>query len=99
MIDFLCRSKIQFALTTNPTIYIPYMEDFRSTAIYSTEQGIPQIKAKVDGKDITFSEATPRKHLKLQDEGAAISYSKEATPRKHLALLHATAETEDEVES
>ncbi|KAI3805362.1 hypothetical protein L1987_27675 [Smallanthus sonchifolius] len=77
MIDFLCQSKIHFSLTTNPTIYIPHMEDFWNTVVYSTEQGIPQIKAKVDGKDIIISEATLRKHLKLQDEGAAISYSKE----------------------
>ncbi|KAI3813245.1 hypothetical protein L1987_17964 [Smallanthus sonchifolius] len=82
MIDFLCRSKIHHALTVNPTIYIPHMEDFwniavYSTAVYSTEQGISQIKAKVDGKDIIISEATLRKHLQLQDEGAAISYSKE----------------------
>ncbi|KAI3795384.1 hypothetical protein L1987_38036 [Smallanthus sonchifolius] len=77
MIDFLCRSKIHHALTVNPTIYIPHMEDFWNSAVYSTEQGIPQIQAKVDGKDITITEATLRKHLKLQDEGAAISYSKE----------------------
>ncbi|KAI3786619.1 hypothetical protein L1987_40435 [Smallanthus sonchifolius] len=32
MINFLCRSKIHFDLTTNPTIYIPHMEDFWNTA-------------------------------------------------------------------
>ncbi|KAI3797825.1 hypothetical protein L1987_33089 [Smallanthus sonchifolius] len=77
MIDFLCRSKIYFALTVNPTIYIPHMEDFWNTAVYSTELGIPQIQAMVDGKDIIVTKATLRKHLKLQDEGADISYSKE----------------------
>ncbi|KAI3821919.1 hypothetical protein L1987_09495 [Smallanthus sonchifolius] len=46
MIDFLCRSKIHHALTVNPTIYIPHMEDFWNSAVYSTEQGIPQIQAK-----------------------------------------------------
>ncbi|KAI3821386.1 hypothetical protein L1987_08953 [Smallanthus sonchifolius] len=46
IIDFLCRSKIHFALT-------------------------------VDGKDITVTEDTLRKHLKLQDEGDAILYTKD----------------------
>ncbi|KAI3755045.1 hypothetical protein L1987_54838 [Smallanthus sonchifolius] len=76
MIDFVCQSKIHFALTVNPTIYIPHMEDFWNTVIYSIKQGTPQIKATVDGKDITITEATLRKYLKLQDEGAAISYTK-----------------------
>ncbi|KAI3807773.1 hypothetical protein L1987_23707 [Smallanthus sonchifolius] len=76
MIEFLCQSKIHFALTVNPTIYIPHMEDFWNSVVFSTEQGTPQIKSKVDGKDITITEATLKKHLKLQDEGAANSYTK-----------------------
>ncbi|KAI3744535.1 hypothetical protein L1987_57618 [Smallanthus sonchifolius] len=32
MIDFLCRSKIHHAITVNPTIYIPHMEDFYNSA-------------------------------------------------------------------
>ncbi|KAI3775701.1 hypothetical protein L1987_45450 [Smallanthus sonchifolius] len=98
MIDFLCRSKIYFALTTNPTIYIPHMEDFWSTAVYSTEQGIPQIKAKVDGKDITILEATLRKHLKLQDEGAAISYSKDEYMRTFVSIGYTGNQTEYTIE-
>ncbi|KAI3706162.1 hypothetical protein L1987_76420 [Smallanthus sonchifolius] len=86
MIDFLCQSKIYHSLTVNPPIYIPHMEDFWKSAIYSIEQGIPQIKAKVDGKDITISEATLRKHLKLQDKGAAISYSKEVYMRSFVSI-------------
>ncbi|KAI3810391.1 hypothetical protein L1987_20003 [Smallanthus sonchifolius] len=98
MIDFLCRSKIYFALTTNPTIYIPHMEDFWRTAIYSTEQGIPQIKAKVDGKNITILEATLRKHLKLQDEGAAISYSKDEYMRTFVSIGYTGNQTEYTIE-
>ncbi|KAI3717508.1 hypothetical protein L1987_69173 [Smallanthus sonchifolius] len=86
MIDFLCRSKIHFALTVNPTIYIPHMEYFWNTAVYSTKQGIPQIQATVDSKDIIVTEATLRKHLKLQDEGAAISYSKEVYMRTFVSI-------------
>ncbi|KAI3784191.1 hypothetical protein L1987_43285 [Smallanthus sonchifolius] len=98
MIDFLCRSKIYFALTTNPTIYIPHMEDFWSTAVYSTEQGIPQIKSKVDGKNITILEATLRKHLKLQDEGAAISYSKDECMRTFVSIGYTGNQTEYTIE-
>ncbi|KAI3784450.1 hypothetical protein L1987_43549 [Smallanthus sonchifolius] len=86
MIDFLCRSKIYFALTVNPTIYIPHMEDFWNTAVYSTEQGIPQIQATIEGKDIIITEATLRKHLKLQEEGAAISYSEEEYMRTFVSI-------------
>ncbi|KAI3774243.1 hypothetical protein L1987_48790 [Smallanthus sonchifolius] len=88
----------QFALTTNPTIYIPHMEDFWSTVVYSTEQGIPQIKAKVDGKDITILEATLRKHLKLQDEGAAISYSKDEYMRTFVSIGYTGNQTEYTIE-
>ncbi|KAI3704435.1 hypothetical protein L1987_74655 [Smallanthus sonchifolius] len=86
MIDFLCRSKIYFTLTVNPSIYIPHMEVFWNTTIYSTEQGIPHITAKVDGKDIIITEATVRKHLKLQDEGAAISYTKNEYMRTFVSI-------------
>ncbi|KAI3815516.1 hypothetical protein L1987_15187 [Smallanthus sonchifolius] len=98
MIDFLCRSKIYFALTTNPTIYIPHMEDFWSTAVYSTGQGIPKIKAKVDGNNITILEATLRKHLKLQDEGAAISYSKDEYMRTFVSIGYTGNQTEYTIE-
>ncbi|KAI3825131.1 hypothetical protein L1987_06607 [Smallanthus sonchifolius] len=98
MIDFLCRSKIYFALTTNPNIYILHMEDFWSTAVYSTEQGITKIKAKVDGRDITISEATLRKHLKLQDEGAAISYSKDEYMRTFVSIGYTGNQTEYTIE-
>ncbi|KAI3805371.1 hypothetical protein L1987_27699 [Smallanthus sonchifolius] len=98
MTDFLCPSKIYFALITNPTIYIPHMEDFWSTAVYSTEQGISQIEAKVDGKDITILEATLRKHLKLQDEGAAISYSKDEYMRTFVSIGYTGNLTEYTIE-
>ncbi|KAI3725149.1 hypothetical protein L1987_64926 [Smallanthus sonchifolius] len=99
MIDFLCRSKIYFALTTNPTIYLPHMEDFWNTVVYFTEQGIPQINAKVDGKDIIISEATLRKHLKLQDEGAAISYSKDEYMRTFVSIGYTGNQNEYAIEN
>ncbi|KAI3811038.1 hypothetical protein L1987_20753 [Smallanthus sonchifolius] len=98
MIDFLFRSKIYFALTTNPTIYIPHMEDFWRTTVYSIEQGIPQIKAKVDGKNITILEATLRKHLKLQDEGATISYLKDEYMRTFVSIGYTGNQTEYTIE-
>ncbi|KAI3808129.1 hypothetical protein L1987_24072 [Smallanthus sonchifolius] len=66
--------------------------------VYSTEQGIPQIKAKVDGKDITILEATLRKHLKLQDEGAAISYSKDEYMRTFVSIGYTGNQTEYTIE-
>ncbi|KAI3695463.1 hypothetical protein L1987_78460 [Smallanthus sonchifolius] len=81
MIDFLCRSKILHALTVNPTIYTSHMEDFWSSAVYSTEKGTPQIKGTVDGKEIIITEAKLRQHLKLKDEGDATSYPRDVYMR------------------
>ncbi|KAI3810978.1 hypothetical protein L1987_20691 [Smallanthus sonchifolius] len=86
MIDFLCRSKIHHALTVNPTIYTSHMEDFWSSAVYSTEQGTPQIKGTVDGKEIVITEAKLRQHLKLQDEGDATSYPRDVYMRTFVSI-------------
>ncbi|KAI3762572.1 hypothetical protein L1987_53004 [Smallanthus sonchifolius] len=74
------------------------MEDFWNTAFYSTEQGIPQIQATLDGKDIIITEATLRKHLKLQDEGAAISYNREEYMRTFLSIGYTGNQNEYTIE-
>ncbi|KAI3732646.1 hypothetical protein L1987_63853 [Smallanthus sonchifolius] len=63
-----------------------------------TVQGIPQIQAKVDDKDITITEATFRKHLKLQDEGAAISYSREEYMRTFVSIGYTGNQNEYTIE-
>ncbi|KAI3802280.1 hypothetical protein L1987_30410 [Smallanthus sonchifolius] len=98
MIDFLCRSKIRHALTVNPTIYTSHMENFWSSAVYSTEQGTPQIKGTVDGKEIIITEAKLRQHLKLQDEGDAISYPRDVYMRTFVSIGYTGNQTEYTIE-
>ncbi|KAI3687048.1 hypothetical protein L1987_80738 [Smallanthus sonchifolius] len=98
MIDFLCRSKILHALTVNPTIYTSYMEDFWSSAMYTTEQGTPQIKGTVDGKEIIITEAKLRQHLKLQDEGDATSYPRDVYMRTFVSIGYTGNQTEYTIE-
>ncbi|KAI3802027.1 hypothetical protein L1987_30149 [Smallanthus sonchifolius] len=64
----------------------------------SLQRGIPQIQAKVDGKDITITEDTLRKHLKLQDEGAAISYSKVEYMRTFVSIGYTGNQNEYTIE-
>ncbi|KAI3814251.1 hypothetical protein L1987_19001 [Smallanthus sonchifolius] len=98
MIDFLCRSKIHHALTVNPTIYTSHMEDFWSSAVYSTDQGTPQISGTVDGKEIIISKAKLRQHLKLQDEGDAISYPRDVYMRTFVSIGYTGNQTEYTIE-
>ncbi|KAI3744845.1 hypothetical protein L1987_57940 [Smallanthus sonchifolius] len=98
MIDFLCRSKIYHALTVNPTIYTSHMEDFWSSAVYSTEQGTPQIRGTVDGKEMIITEAKLRQHLKLQDEGDALSYPRDVYMRTFVSIGYTGNQTEYTIE-
>ncbi|KAI3796205.1 hypothetical protein L1987_38871 [Smallanthus sonchifolius] len=98
MIDFLCRSKILHALTVNPTIYTSHMEDFWSSAVYSTEQGTPQIRGTVDGKEMIITEAKLRQHLKLQDEGDATSYPRDVYMRTFVSIGYTGNQTEYTIE-
>ncbi|KAI3795249.1 hypothetical protein L1987_37898 [Smallanthus sonchifolius] len=98
MIDFLCRSKIHHALTVNPTIYTFHMEDFWSSAMYSTDQGTPQIRGTVDGKEMIITEAKLSQHLKLQDEGDAISYPRDVYMRTFVSIGYTGNQTEYTIE-
>ncbi|GJT71868.1 hypothetical protein Tco_1031154 [Tanacetum coccineum] len=68
IIDFLTASHIKYALTENPTIYVSLIEQFWQTATASTlEDGDMGIIATIDGKVKVVSEASIRRHLKLED--------------------------------
>ncbi|KAI3683649.1 hypothetical protein L1987_84161 [Smallanthus sonchifolius] len=54
--------------------------------------------AKVDGKDIIVTEATLRKHLKLQDEGTAVSYSMEEYMRTFVSIGYTGNQNEYTIE-
>ncbi|GKC40590.1 putative ribonuclease H-like domain-containing protein, partial [Tanacetum coccineum] len=69
LVDFLNTSHIKFALTENPTIYRTLLiQQFWKTASTNTlEDGEVEITATIDGQLKTITEASLRRHLKLED--------------------------------
>ncbi|GJV00797.1 hypothetical protein Tco_1330067 [Tanacetum coccineum] len=68
IIDFLNISHIKYALIENPTIYTSRIQQFWETAFASTsENDEMEITATIDGRVKTITEASIRRHLKLED--------------------------------
>ncbi|GJV99748.1 putative ribonuclease H-like domain-containing protein [Tanacetum coccineum] len=68
IINFLTSSDIYYTLTECPTLFISLIEQFWQTAALSTtEDGVHAITATIDGRDKIITEASIRRHLKLQD--------------------------------
>ncbi|GJV60350.1 putative ribonuclease H-like domain-containing protein [Tanacetum coccineum] len=74
IIDFLNASHIKYALTKNPTIYVSFIKQFWRTATASTDAN-EQVKltASIDGHVKTITEASLRRHLKLEDNDGVTS--------------------------
>ncbi|GJS53870.1 reverse transcriptase domain-containing protein [Tanacetum coccineum] len=79
IIDFLTSSHIYYALTENPIIFVSLIEQFWETAVLSTtEEGLQAISATIDGHEKLITEASLRRHLKLEDaEGISSLSNKE----------------------
>ncbi|GJU24731.1 reverse transcriptase domain-containing protein [Tanacetum coccineum] len=70
IIDFLNASHIKYALTENPTIYVSFIKKFWRTATVGTSaNGEVELIAIIDGQVKTITEASLRRHLKLEDNG------------------------------
>ncbi|GJU22685.1 hypothetical protein Tco_1156027 [Tanacetum coccineum] len=70
IIDFLTASHIKYALTENPTIYVSFIKQFWRTATARTSaNGEVELTATIDGQVKTITEASLRRHLKLEDNG------------------------------
>ncbi|GJT32663.1 hypothetical protein Tco_0923082 [Tanacetum coccineum] len=70
IIDFLNASHIQYALIENPTIYVSFIKQFWRTATARTSAtGEVELTATIDGQEKTITEASLRRHLKLEDNG------------------------------
>ncbi|GJR69626.1 hypothetical protein Tco_0015691 [Tanacetum coccineum] len=68
IIDFLSTSHIHYALTENPKIYVSFIKQFWSTATASTNaHGKVELTASIDGQVKTITEASLRRHLKLEE--------------------------------
>ncbi|GKA25968.1 hypothetical protein Tco_0712077, partial [Tanacetum coccineum] len=74
VIDFLSQSHISYALTKKPEIYISFIKQFWRTAEASTDaDGEVSITANIDGQSKTITEASLRRHLKLDDHDGITS--------------------------
>ncbi|GKE12305.1 hypothetical protein Tco_1415856 [Tanacetum coccineum] len=61
-------SHIKYALTENPTIYTSLIQQFWETASASTSENEEiEITATIDGRFKTITQASIRRHLKLED--------------------------------
>ncbi|GKA64462.1 hypothetical protein Tco_0764068 [Tanacetum coccineum] len=68
IVDFLNTSHIKYALTENPTIHVSLIQQFWQTISASTsEDGEMEITANIDGRVKTVTEASIRRHIKLED--------------------------------
>ncbi|GKD65774.1 hypothetical protein Tco_1379963, partial [Tanacetum coccineum] len=68
IVDFLNTSHIRYALTENPTISVSLIQQFWKTATTSTlDNGEMELTTTIDGKVKTVTEASIRRHLKLED--------------------------------
>ncbi|GJU28680.1 hypothetical protein Tco_1167301 [Tanacetum coccineum] len=74
VIDFLNRSHICYALTKKPDVYISFIKQFwRSAEATNDDNGEVQITATIDGHSKTITEASLRRHLKLDDHDGITS--------------------------
>ncbi|GJR82828.1 putative ribonuclease H-like domain-containing protein [Tanacetum coccineum] len=86
-VDFLNSTHIKYVLTEYPTIYVSLIHQFWQTASASTtENGEMQITATIDGRVKTVTEATIRRHLKIEDSDS-ISTLPNTEIFKQLALI------------
>ncbi|GJY42445.1 putative ribonuclease H-like domain-containing protein [Tanacetum coccineum] len=67
IIDFLNANQIHYALTINPTIYTPCIEQFWATTKIKMVNGERQIQALVDKKNVIIIESSIRSDLHLED--------------------------------
>ncbi|GKD37752.1 hypothetical protein Tco_1257959 [Tanacetum coccineum] len=66
IIDFLNSNQIHYALTVNPTIYTPCIEQFWATAKIKTVNGERHLQALVDKKKVIILEISIRSDLYLE---------------------------------
>ncbi|GJW76081.1 hypothetical protein Tco_0137763 [Tanacetum coccineum] len=72
IVDFLEASPLRYALLVHPTIYVLHIRQFWSTARIETADGETHIIAKINGKQVTVSESSIRRKLKLKYEEGII---------------------------
>ncbi|KAI3814188.1 hypothetical protein L1987_18936 [Smallanthus sonchifolius] len=67
IVDFLNRSRISYAISADPIVSRPYLEQFWETAEHDCTVSPNVIRATVAGQAIAFSEDTIRRVLQFRD--------------------------------
>ncbi|KAI3773966.1 hypothetical protein L1987_48506 [Smallanthus sonchifolius] len=67
IVDFLNRSRISYAISADPTVSRPYLEQFWETAEHDCTVSPNVIRATLAGQAIAFSEDTIRRVLQFRD--------------------------------
>ncbi|GJU08896.1 hypothetical protein Tco_1125326 [Tanacetum coccineum] len=74
IMDFLNASHIKYALIENPKIYISLIQQFWGTSTArTTDDEEVEITASINGQVKTITEASLRRHLKLEDSDGITS--------------------------
>ncbi|GJS43782.1 ribonuclease H-like domain-containing protein, partial [Tanacetum coccineum] len=91
IVDFLNSTHIKYALTENPTIYVSLIHQFWQTAFVSTSENEEmEITATIDGRVKHVTEASIRRHLKLEDSDGTLLSSVEGEGSTVLVESHHT---------
>ncbi|GJR12608.1 hypothetical protein Tco_0795260 [Tanacetum coccineum] len=86
IMDFLNTSHIKYALIKNPKIYISLIQQFWGTATArTTDDGEVEITTSIDGQVKTITEASLRRHLKLEDSDGTLFSSVEFPTQTQVA--------------
>ena len=95
IIDFLNRSYIKYALTETTTVYSSIVHQFWTTAALDVDDnGYPVIKATIDMTvQVLISEASVRRHLKLDDADGISSLPNEEIFAELAQMRYVTAST------
>ncbi|GKC10433.1 hypothetical protein Tco_1007215 [Tanacetum coccineum] len=87
VINFLTRSHICHALTKKPDVCVSFIKQFwRSAEVTTAENGEVKITATINGHSMTITEASLRRHLKLDDQDG-INYVPNSEIFKQLTLM------------
>ncbi|GJV91621.1 hypothetical protein Tco_1539434, partial [Tanacetum coccineum] len=69
VIDFLSRSHICYALTKKPDVCVSLIKQFwRFAEVTTADNGEVKINATIDGYSMNITEASLRRHLKLDNQ-------------------------------
>ncbi|KAI3762583.1 hypothetical protein L1987_53017 [Smallanthus sonchifolius] len=89
IVDFLNRSRISYAISADPIVSRPYLEQFWETAEHDCTVTPNVIRATVAGHSIAFSEDTIRRVLQFRDLTAYPDYLMDGCWRQRMGYVGA----------